>query len=672
MFFFISISVLIALLVALFQYKPWNKSRKVYWVLTTFRTFSITVILLLIFNVNYIQNSYSKIKPKLIVLIDNSQSISFLNKVDDVKEILNSIEKNDNLNSKYDIEFFSFGNDIKLLDSLTFSESQTDISRSINSVNNLFKNEVSPILLISDGNQTFGESYAYNYGNKKNIFPVILGDTIKNIDLEIRNINLNKYTFLNNDFPVEIFLNYNGTEQVESDFSISLNNKDVFNKRIIFSKSNSSMNFTTYLNSDKVGVTKLKAKLKVLNGEINTSNNTKNFAIEVIDQKLNIAIVSGISHPDLSFYKSIFKNKKDINVDILLPTEFTQNANKYQTAIVYQPNKNFKSVFDSLDKYSINSFIVVSANTNLDFVNSKLNFFKHELTSKNEFAQAIANTSFDVITLSKVNFINYPPLKTNFGDIELNGNTQVILSKIINGIKTSKPLLIVRNNSFTLRQVIFLAEDVWKWRTHCFKENLSFDEIDLYFQSIFQYLSTKKLSDRIQVSHELIYDGTIPILLKAKFYDENFKLNFSNSFNVEISSNEIEDSFFYEMDLKNETYQVNLDDLNPGSYKYIISSSDKRYSKRGKFDVLPFNAESQFLNSNYLGLKMLAKYSNGLAFTYDNFDVLIKELVKNEQYINVVNLEKKSLPLIDSKYFLILFFISLSIEWFLRKYIGLK
>ena len=50
----------------------------------------------------------------------------------------------------------------------------------------------------------------------------------------------------------------------------------------------------------------------------------------------------------------------------------------------------------------------------------------------------------------------------------------------------------------------------------------------------------------------------------------------------------------------------------------------------------------------------------------------IKQLIKNEQYIDVVNLEKKSLPLIDSKYFMILFFISLSIEWFLRKYIGLK
>ena len=249
MFFLISISVLIALLVALFQYKPWNKTQKVYWFLTTFRTFSITVILLLILNVNYIQNLYSKVKPKLIVLVDNSQSISFLNKVDDVKEILNSIEKNDNLKSKYDIEFFSFGNDIKLLDSLTFSESQTDISRSINSVNNLFKNEVSPILLISDGNQTFGESYAYNYGNKKNIFPIILGDTTKKIDLEIRNINLNKYTFLNNDFSRNI-LNYNGSEQVESDFSISLNNKDVLKE--LFSKSDNSMNFTTYLNSDKV------------------------------------------------------------------------------------------------------------------------------------------------------------------------------------------------------------------------------------------------------------------------------------------------------------------------------------------------------------------------------------------------------------------------------------
>ena len=97
----------------------------------------------------------------------------------------------------------------------------------------------------------------------------------------------------------------------------------------------------------------------------------------------------------------------------------------------------------------------------------------------------------------------------------------------------------------------------------------------------------------------------------------------------------------------------------------------RKYSKAGKFEILPYNAETQFLNSNYSELKMLAKFSNGLSFTNINFDKLISKLVKNEQYKTVTNLEKKSLPLIESKYLLLLMLLSLSFEWLLRKYVGL-
>ena len=625
----------------------------------------------MIFNISFEQNSYSKIKPKLVVLLDNSQSISFLNKDNELKEILNAVKGNDILNNKYDIEYFTFDDDIKPLDSMTFSATQTNISRSINSVNSLFKNEISPIILVSDGNQTFGESYSYNFENKKNIYPVILGDTIENIDLKIDKINLNKYTFLNNKFPVEFFLNYNGSNEIESDFVISQNNKNIFRKKILFSKTNNSVNFTTYLNSSKVGLTKYKAKLSTVEGEIISSNNIKNFAIEVIDQKIDIALVSNISHPDLSFYKSIFKNKKNINIDILLPSEFVNNANRYQTAIIYQPDDSFKLVFDALDKYKTNSFLVLASKTDLYFTNSRLNSLNHELTSKVELTQAITNSSFVDLTLNEVDFTNYPPLKTNFGDIELTNNTQIILHKVINGIKTSKPLLFTNTISSNSRQIIFLAEDVWKWRIYCFKKNSNFDKIDSYFESIFQYLSTRKLSDRLQVSHELIYDGTMPVVFRAKFYDENFNLNFSNSFQLEVKSKKSGDLLFYELGLKDESYEVNLNNLNPGEYNYVIRSIDRKYSKAGKFEILPYNAETQFLNSNYSELKMLAKFSNGLSFTNINFDKLISKLVKNEQYKTVTNLEKKSLPLIESKYLLLLMLLSLSFEWLLRKYVGL-
>ena len=42
------------------------------------------------------------------------------------------------------------------------------------------------------------------------VFPLILGDSIVNTDLKIQQINVNKYTYLNNKFPVEIIASYTG------------------------------------------------------------------------------------------------------------------------------------------------------------------------------------------------------------------------------------------------------------------------------------------------------------------------------------------------------------------------------------------------------------------------------------------------------------------------------
>ncbi len=63
--------------------------------------------------------------------------------------------------------------------------------------------------------------------------------------------------------------------------------------------------------------------------------------------------------------------------------------------------------------------------------------------------------------------------------------------------------------------------------------------------------------------------------------------------------------------------------------------------------------------------------SGGKSFNSYEFENLIDELVKNDQFKSVKKLEKKSLPLIEINYLLLLFLVSLSTEWFMRKYNGL-
>ena len=114
---------------------------------------------------------------------------------------------------------------------------------------------------------------------------MIVGDTTTVLDLKIDQINANKYAFHKNKFPVEIFLQYSGNKNITANFSISQGNSVLSKQSISLSPSKKSVIITTLLPADKIGLQLFKATISSNEKEKNTYNNTKNFAVEVIDQK---------------------------------------------------------------------------------------------------------------------------------------------------------------------------------------------------------------------------------------------------------------------------------------------------------------------------------------------------------------------------------------------------
>ena len=208
MFLGILISLFLALIVALFQYRAWNKSGIIFWLLTSLRTISIAVLILLFFRLSVEQKKIQKIKPTLVLMVDNSQSIEHLDKTDQVNTIYKSIINNRELQNKFKINSFSFGKDVKPLDCLDFKSKQSNISKGLKSLFNIYKSEVAPIILISDGNQNIGENYInkFDVPFTQSIYPIVVGDSVFYEDLKISKINTNKYTFFENEFSVEVFV----------------------------------------------------------------------------------------------------------------------------------------------------------------------------------------------------------------------------------------------------------------------------------------------------------------------------------------------------------------------------------------------------------------------------------------------------------------------------------
>ena len=206
-----------ALAIALFQYAYKAKKTALRSVFIVLRFISLFALLLLIINPKFEKVSFYNVKPNLVVAIDNSQSISHLNQDENTRNLAYRLSSNKELQEKFNLVFYDFGNELQAatLDSLSFTKPQTNISKAFNDLSQIYDQDVSPTILISDGNQTFGYDYEYDLKSyQQPVYPVILGDTITYTDVKIQQLNVNKYAYLKNKFPVEIIATYNGNSTV--------------------------------------------------------------------------------------------------------------------------------------------------------------------------------------------------------------------------------------------------------------------------------------------------------------------------------------------------------------------------------------------------------------------------------------------------------------------------
>ena len=104
--------------------------------------------------------------------------------------------------------------------------------------------------------------------------------------MKIEQLNVNKFSYLKNKFPVEVLLNYQGKKRISSQFSIYNNGTSLFSKKIQFSPTNNSKTILTNLTSNKKGLQYYTASIKEIKGEKNIKNNNiylLNFIIIIIN-----------------------------------------------------------------------------------------------------------------------------------------------------------------------------------------------------------------------------------------------------------------------------------------------------------------------------------------------------------------------------------------------------
>lgn len=641
------------------------------WVFGILRFITLFSILLLIINPKFKSETYTIEKPKLPVIIDNSASIGELGQKENVSQLLQKLKDNDKLNDKFDVSYYSFGSDFKENDSLSFEEKNTNISKALSSVNELFKNQTAPTILITDGNQTLGNDYEFSSATFKNqIYPVILGDSIKYTDLKIEQLNTNRYAFLKNQFPVEVILNYSGTNPVNSEFVVSQGASIAYRANVSFSENESSKTLNFTLPANSVGLQKYTAQILPLLDEKNKTNNSKQFAVEVIDQATNVLVVSKITHPDLGALKKAITTNEQRTVSFKKPSEAVTTLNDYQLVILYQPDRSFASVFTEIEKLNKNTWIISGLQTDWYFLNASQDNFIKEASNQSEDIQAELNSNYGTFAVEDIGFNNFPPLYTEFGSLTISVPNEVMLEQTVNGIANGNPLLATMEINGK-RDAIWDGEGFWRWRARSFVETESFQGFDDFIGNLVQYLASNKRRSRLEVSSETFYYNNSPIKISAQYFDKNYVFDNRASLNITVKNSETEKQTVFPMLLRNNYYEVDLNSLPAGEYNFTVSAAKEAVSSSGNFTILDFNVEQQFLNADVAKLRRVAQKTNGNAYFATQSESLIKSLIENTNFQNIERSEQKVVPLIDWKYLLALIILALAAEWFIRKYNGL-
>ena len=669
---YITIAAITALLLALFQYLYKSKIKSnLKYLLTALRAISIFSILLLLINPKFESFTYFDEKPTLVVAVDNSESISYLKQDEKAREVVSALQSNSDLKERFNIQAYSFGKSVTTLDSLNFKERQSNLAFALKQFGEVYANQTAPIVVLSDGNQTYGSDYSFMAkGIKQPIYPIILGDSTVYSDLSIKQLNVNRYVYLKNKFPVEIIANYSGNDAINTELKIWSGNSVVFRKALQFNASKSSEIVSTALMANSVGVKTYRVELVALDNEKNKVNNYKNFGVEVIDQKTNIALVYNRMHPDLGALKKAIESNEQRSVSIIKPKDYLNKINDFQLVILYQPNNNFNLVLKEIKEQKINSFIISGTTTNWKLLNESQAYFKQTITNQTENYQPSLNRNYGIFIIENLDFNSFPPLKSEFGALQISVPHETLLYKTVNGI-TTEDILLATFEADNTKHAILNGEDIWRWRAQSYINTNSFNGFDEFINKLVQYLSSNKKRKRINIDYRSFYNGNDDVIISAQYFNKNFEFDNSASLSIVLKNKENDSLKEVPLLLNNGNYTVDLSGIEPGLYDFTVKHNSESVASSGSFQILEYNVEQQFLNADINKMWSLAKNSEGESYFASDFNNLIESLLSDKRYATIQKSTKNIVPLIDWKYLLGLIALSLFMEWFIRKYNGL-
>ncbi|MBB6459398.1 vWA domain-containing protein [Flammeovirga kamogawensis] len=663
----------------------WSISINRILILLRFSVLSVVVFLLLDPMFKSIERYFEK--PIISFVIDNSESMKATVTKENLNNLLESLVNTaDRIKEEgYDTKFYNLAGD-KIeendLASLEFDYKVTNISKSIQKLEEVNEHEnLAGIALVTDGifNQGFSPLFVPSVVP---IYTVGIGDTIPQIDLQVKEVYANKIAYLGNKFPVIAEIVNEGFMGKEVEVTLSSRGRKIAKKRykINSEKGFEQVKFT--VDAKKKGYQKFTVSAKALDGEFSTENNTKSIYIEVIEGKEKILLVANAPHPDIKAIRAGIESNKNYELHVYIPGIKLKNGkgydknSKYDLVILHEyPNVKRKAalLLKDLAKKQIPFWYIVGDRTDINAFNKMNSLLSIEgYRGQKDKVTAAFDDKFSFFTFpsdKKQLIEKMSPIEVPFGEYKLKSGTALIYQQI-GAVKTSKPLLILGETG-GVKSAVLVGTGLWKWRLQ--ESFLQSDEqaTDELISKVVQYLSTKTDKRRFRVNTtNSEYSDIEDVVIETEVYNDIYESIYGHTIDLVVKNEKGETTSFTYLNSA-PYFKYHLSDLAEGVYSFVASTEidgKKEYST-GSFAVKEMALEALNPTANFSLLRGVADKSGGMYYNADELSGL-SDLLATNKASQRIHAEEKYKELGSNMWILGLMFILLFSEWIIRKLHG--
>ncbi len=668
----------IVLIFAVYYYTKKNLSilgKKNYYFSLVIRSLVILLLLSIISRVIINVNYTKSISPKHYIFIDNSKSISNKDGIDR-KSIINKILNE--LNSKDKI--YIFGKNVREFNNnLDFKDSETNYNKIFSGLN--LNDNISSIVLISDGNQNAGADPIYNIQKLEiPVFTVGVGNP-EIINLSVENIYSPENVVVNEKVDITATIKKSGGRTVNAKVLLKENNI-LINSKVVELKdevTNVDFSYTPKSEGEK------SISVEIEYQDIQPSDNIKKVSINVFNDLKKIVLISGSLSNDVNFVLSSLKanpKNKIYTISVIAKDKILENYTNFYlldsanvVILIGFPSPETPANLLNYVKNSIkNKSTLFLLSSNIDF--DKLKELEESLpftvfNENNNYIEMYPDfieAQKEILGVEANEWKNLPPIEYNLSQFkEKNG------ANVLSFIKTKNtnlrlPLIIQRDISGK-RDIAILAKNIWNWKLLLSgkKDNLfnSFVNNSINWLTISDNFNKFKLvldKDDYFIKEVINLNAFLFDDLKNPMDDENIVVNIKGKkFYKKIVLNNVGNGIY--------SNSIALNDS--GKYEIFAEVLGKNLFRKKIIYVNGIEKEltEKYLNEDYL--KTIANISGGKYFNIKNIDSLNFYLNRISNNSSTIKTFDYTFDFLTSTMVLFIITILLSVEWFIRRRFGL-